>query len=370
MNGRALRQLEFLATEYQVVAAAFGSAPPMEDITFLQLPSNPLARFARRVESAMRAGLRVAGRYRTAYWRDARVRRWRDALGEALPVDAIVVNDLFALPLAHSFGVPVVFDAWEHWTSESESWSTLRRLSMRDAHEWIVDRYVPRTAGMMTVSPGIVREYARRTGTAPRLVTNAPYFQPLRPSPVGEPIRLFHVGVADERRRLELTIEAVRSFNGRFALDLVLARDNEYRRRLEAMAALHDWIRVLPPVAQEELVSFANDYDVGVHLIQMESLNHVHALPNKLFDYIQARLAVAIGPSPAMAEVVREWDCGVISSSPTPEDFAFALDRLTVEEVARLKGNSDRAAQVLTAENNRETVLSLVREAIEGAQAR
>ena len=367
MNGRVLRQLEALAANFDVVAASFGSAPPV-DVDFLLLPSNPLGPLSRKAESAMRTGLRCAGRYASAYWHDTRVRLWRQELSRALPVEAIVVNDLFALPLARALdpSLPVVFDAQEHWTSESESWSRLRKLSMRGAHEWIVDQYVPQTAGLMTVSPGIAREYKQRVGVEPALVTNAPYFQSLRPSPVSEPIRLFHVGVADERRRLEDTIEVVRSLDGRFTLDLVLARDNEYRRRLERLAASDPRISVLPPVAQSDLVSFANDYDVGVHFLPGHYANQVHALPNKLFDYIQARLAVAVGPSPAMAEVIREWDCGVIASAFTPEAYADSLARLTVDAVTRLKENADRAAGVLTAENNRETVVSLVERAIAG----
>jgi glycosyltransferase involved in cell wall biosynthesis len=215
-----------------------------------------------------------------------------------------------------------------------------------------------------TVSPPIVRDYAERTGVPTSLVTNAPYFRELAPSDVSEPIRLVHVGVADERRRLEDTIDAVRRLGGRVTLDLALARDNEYRGRLERMAAPYDFIRVLPPVPQEELISMANGYDVGVHLMPVNLLNHLYSLPNKLFDYIQARLAVAIGPSPAMAEVVHEWDCGIVSASHSPEDFAEALSRLTVAEVTRLKQNADRAAHVLNAESNRKTVLSAVGEAI------
>src|SRR6185503_4977074 len=195
----------------------------------------PPSRLRRRAESAARVGLRLAGSYRSAYWLDARARRWRAELAGALPVAAIVVNDIIGLPLAQAVGgdVPIVFDAHEHWTSESASWSRRHRLSMRRAHEWILDTYVPRTAGMMTVSPGIAGDFEERTNVSPRLVTNAPFFQALRPSAVTEPIRLVHIGVADERRRLEDTIEAVRLLGGRFTLDLVLARDNDYRLRLE-----------------------------------------------------------------------------------------------------------------------------------------
>ena len=367
MDSRAQRQLDFLSGEYEVVSAAFGPGVPVDGVEFVELPSRPPGSLRPRAESAARAGLRLMGRYEPAYWLDGRVRLWRDRLESVLPVDAILVHNLFALPLAGAVGgdTPIVYDAQEHWTSESASWTRLQRLSMRGAHEWIVDRSVASTAAMMTVSPGIARDFERRAGVSAQLVTNAPYFRPLQPSPVGEPIRLLHMGVADERRRLEDTIEAVASLDERFTLDLVLVRDNDYRRRLERLAAGEPRIRVLRPVPPDEITTFANGYDVGVHLFPARLPNQVHSLPNKFFDYIQARLAVAIGPSPAMAEIVQDWDCGVISPSFAPEDFAAALGQLTAAEVERLKRNSDRAAHVFTAENDRQTLLSLVREAIE-----
>jgi hypothetical protein len=113
-------------------------------------------------------------------------------------------------------------------------------------------------------------------------------------------------------------------------------------------------------------VSFANNYDVGVFLIpEGHHPQHLYALPNKLFDYIQARLAVAIGPSPEMANIVREWDCGIVSRSAAPEDFAASLTDLSVSEVERMKQNSDRAARVLTAENNREIVIHTIKQALQ-----
>lgn len=361
---RVLRQVVFLAEEHDVVAAAFGPAPNGLPAKFRQLPAPAQTKESQRTDAALRVALRVAGRYRSAYWRDPLVRVWFEHLRDALPADVVVVNDLAALPLAQSLGAPrTVFDAHEHWTSESASWSWRQRLSMRGAHEWIVDACVPTTDVIMTVSNGIADEYYGRAGIRPAIVTNAPFFQDLRPSPTGDALRLVHLGIADERRRLEDTIEAVRALDNRFRLDLVLARDNDYRRRLERLAsAAGDRIRVLPPVAPADMVSFANAYDVGVFLLPERFPNQVHVLPNKLFEYIQARLAVAIGPSPEMARIVREWNCGVVASSFSVDDFAMALSTLTAESVDTMKANADRAAHALTAEANRETVLALVRE--------
>jgi glycosyltransferase involved in cell wall biosynthesis len=216
----------------------------------------------------------------------------------------------------------------------------------------------------MTVSTGIANDYQDRIGKTPDVVTNAPFRRALAPSEVSNPIRLLHMGVADERRRLEDTIEAVQMLDGRFSLDLVLMRDNSYRRRLEALVAGDQLIRILPPVRQEEMLEFANQYDVGVFLLPARFPNQVHVLPNKLFDYIQARLAVAIGPSHEMAEVVRRWDCGVISDDFRPDSLAEALSKLTLAEVRRMKANADVAAGALNAEANQEVVLGVVAAAL------
>jgi hypothetical protein len=324
------------------------------------------------MESTARMALRMLGRYRQAYWLDSRARRWRERLERVPAVQAVVVNDFAGLPLAFvaAGGAPVVFDAHEHWTSESVSWNWRTRLSMRGAHEWICDGFVPATAGVMTVSDGIATDYQRRTGVTPQLVTNAPYLMPLTPSPVTEPIRLVHIGMADERRRIEDTIDAVRLLSGRFTLDVVLAGNLAYRKRLERYVADDPNIRILPPVPADDLISLLNPYDIGVFLLPGDSLNFVYVLPNKLFDYLQARLAVAIGPSREMARVLREWDCGVVSPSFEPQDFAKTLNALSVSDVERMKRNANRAAQVLTADANRETVIGLVAHAIaaNGAQ--
>jgi glycosyltransferase involved in cell wall biosynthesis len=363
MDARILRQVEFLTGSYDVVVAAPGEPLQAPRVEFVQLPSRGTSR-GRRLQ---RIGLRLAGRYARAYWLEDEVCARRETLRAAGPVSAIIVNDLLALPLALDVadGAAVIFDAHEHWTSESASWGPVQRLSMRGAHEWVVDHAVRHSAAMMTVSPGIAREYEKRAGVRPTLVTNAPFQRDLEPSPVDDPIRLLHVGIADERRRLEDTIEAVRSLGDRFSLDLVLVRENEYRRRLEALARSDGRIRILPPVPTAELVAFANAYDVGVFLLPARFPNQTHVLPNKLFDYIQARLAIAIGPSPEMAAIVREWDCGVVSDTFEVDAFAAALSTLTKADVERMKASAARAAAVLNADNNREIVLDLVRAAVE-----
>jgi hypothetical protein len=90
------------------------------------------------------------------------------------------------------------------------------------------------------------------------------------------------------------------------------------------------------------------------------------ALPNKLFEFIQARLAIAVGPSPEMAAIVREHACGVVADDFTPRALADVLAGVTREQIATFKAGANGAAQLLNAEQNQEIVLRLVSRALSG----
>lgn len=109
-------------------------------------------------------------------------------------------------------------------------------------------------------------------------------------------------------------------------------------------------MRVLPPVAYDDLVATLNRYDVGVFVLPPVNPNYAAALPNKLFDYVQARLGVVIGPSPEMEEVVRGHALGTVTESFTAEALRTILDGLDVERVDEWRRASDRAARELSAE--------------------
>lgn len=103
---------------------------------------------------------------------------------------------------------------------------------------------------------------------------------------------------------------------------------------------------------------------MGVFLLPDNTFNHRHCLPNKFFEYVQARLAIAISPLPDMSTTLHQYDLGVISEDFTPQAFAAAINSLTPDNIARYKWNAHRAAQTLCWEHNdahlRETLLTLV----------
>lgn len=357
---RVDRQIGMLRERHEVVAAGLGR-PRRDDVGFVDLASPPRSAAGR----ALGLARLLAHRYRDVYWRHPHNRRVLVQLSE-VACDAVVANDLSALPLALALpgGPPVVFDAHEYAPREQEErrwW----RLVMAPYVRWLCAEHIPRVAAMMSVAPTIAATYEAETGVPCAVVTNAPPRADLRPTPVHAPIRMLHHGIAQPARRLESMIRVVELLDERFTLDLVLADgDPAYRRRLIELAAHEPRVSFSPPRPMDELVAAANGYDVGLYLLAPQSFNQRHALPNKIFEFIQARLAVAVGPSPEMARVVAEHGVGVVAEDFTPEAMARALAGLDHAQIAALKARSHAAADVLCAENNTALVLELVERAL------
>ena len=361
-DARLDRQIGFLRTEHDVTAAGL-AAPLHEGVRFVDIGSPPRSVPGR----ALGLARLLARRYDAVYWRHP-ANRHALAMLEGVGCDVVVANDLAALPLALALpgSPPVVFDAHEYAPeerAESAAWRAVIRPYLRDQ----VRRLVPRTAAMVTVAPAIADAYAADTGVRPEVVTNAPPRAALRPTAVHEPIRMLHHGVAQRGRRLEAMLEVMGALDERFTLDLVLVEgDAGYRDELVALAGGDARIRFPAARASRELVGAANDYDVGLYLLAPRSFNQANALPNKLFEFIQARLAVAISPNPEMARVVREHGCGVVAADYTPRALAAELRALTPARIAELKRASDAAAGVLCAERNADVMLGAVARALRG----
>lgn len=357
---RVDRQIAFLRPPHEIVGAGLG--PPADSaIEFVALAPPPRPRATEVLRQARSLADLVARRHEAVYWRHPISRLAMERLAD-LRVDLVIANDVSVLPLACRVAgeAPVIFDAHELATEEHADRAWWRAI-MAPYLDTLLRTYLPGVAGMMTVAPGIAGCYAERYGVEPVVVTNAPWASDHAPTPVGTPIRLIHHGVAHPQRRLELMIEAVDQLADRFELSLMLVPAvPRYFAQLERLAADRPHVRLVKPVSQREIVAECNAYDVGVYILPASNENLLHALPNKLFEFIQARLAVAVGPSPEMARIIRDNDCGVVADDFTPTAFASALRDLTAERITSLKASADRAARVLNAESNRDTVISLV----------
>ena len=359
VDPRVNRQIRFLMDTYRVIAVGLAH-PEVEGVEFI-----PVTKIKRRYPSPLGVLQMLFHRYDDWYWQQNHVLEAFKKLS-TVHADLILANDLQTLPLALKVarGAKVVLDAHEYAPRQNEdvlSW----RLLIQNYATYLCRKYIPQVHAMMTVCPGIAEAYERDTGVKPLVMTSAPDYEELEPNVLnenGKRIRLIHHGIAGPSRKIENMIRMMDDLDERFELNLMFVQSNpRYLRYLKRLAEKRSAIRFLPPQPMNQLPRYLNQFDVGVYLLEPTNFNSLHSLPNKLFEFIQARLAVAIGPSPEMTRIVRKHDLGVVSEDFSPKMFARCLSVLGREKINYYKSQSHQAARILSAEKNKELLLDLAR---------
>jgi hypothetical protein len=363
-DARVMRQVQFLAKHYEVSLVAF-DADPLDHVTLFKIKQTKLTLFRKSLLS-LALLLRF---YKIAYKLFHNYEKHVKPMLQNKKFDLVVANDVDTLPLAFSLkgDAKVIFDAHEYAPRHFED-KLVWRLFFQPFNLHLCKYYIPKVDGMLTVGRGLANEYQKHFNVTPTIITNAARYHEITPSPVLEnKIRLVHHGIANASRRLDLMIDMMKLLDDRFTLDLMLMTSNyasgqtkAYIDALKTTAAQDPRIRILPSVASKDVVRTINQYDMGIFLLPPINFNYANTLPNKLFDFIQARLAIAVGPTPEMADIVNEHKLGVVSKEFTAESLADELRNLTTTQIQSFKKNAEIASKILNAEENEKKFKSVI----------
>jgi len=101
--------------------------------------------------------------------------------------------------------------------------------------------------------------------------------------------------------------------------------------------------------------------DAGLSLDKSTNMNYRFSLPNKLFDYISAGIAVIAGDLPEVTRIITENTCGVIIPEITPGEIAQAIRLLQVNPdlIKVLRQNSVTASESLNWEGESQKVKTI-----------
>jgi glycosyltransferase involved in cell wall biosynthesis len=366
-DARVLRQIEYAAREFEVTVVGWGHLDrDRPHVTMHPVPRVRLPATKRALQAARMVGGRFSPRaFEQWYWAKPDHHQALQAVIASQP-HLIHANEAISLPIALSAaqqtGARVLFDAHEY-SPDHRANDPLWRLLAQPLYTYLIRRYAPQADAMITVEEHIAQRYAQTFGLQVEVILNAPPYQPLPFRPTHPTrIRMIHHGGAIRERRLETMIEVVALSDTRFTLDfMLLPDDGGYLQRLKALAARQapGRIQFRDPVPPAEIVRTIHAYDIGLFLLPPVNFSYAMALPNKFFEFIMAGLAVAIGPSPAMAALVRQHGLGVVAPSFEPEDLARTLHDLTPDDINVMKRRALEAAQVLNAEHEMRKLLAI-----------
>lgn len=287
--------------------------------------------------------------------------RIKDTFDE-VPFDLLVVEDIQLLPLAFEIKGEgkVLFDAREYYPrqNEGEFWFELFEKKRRVQ---LCQDYMTRCDAVVTVSEGLRREYLKEFGVVSEVYRSTPSYVELYARPVNpDKIRMVYHGAANRNRRIEKLIEMISLLDERFSLDMILIGNLRYQNELRRKAASVNNVTFLEPVPLEKIITTIGQYDIGLCYFEPTTFNLKNCLPNKFFEYIQARLMIALGPTPDMVKLVKEFGCGVVAESFSITAMANSLNSLTAASIDKGKQRSDRAARELCFEKEREKMVALL----------
>jgi hypothetical protein len=366
-DARVVRQINFLKDHYSITAVCF-DAPTSLNIEVIRIKRIKPGLFQKAITSFFLLTRLFEQAFQALY--DSPSLRSQLKQRE---FDLIVANDIECLPLAMRIkkNEKILFDAHEFAPRHFED-KLVWRIFFQRFNQYLCKKYLPLTNAMLTVGQGLAMEYKKYYPVQPIILTNANYYADLKPVPVNpKSVKLIHHGAANPSRQLEIMIEMMNYVDERFTLDLMLLtpsiankKTRAYLSTLKNTIQKNDRIRIIDPVKSNEVVNFIHHYDIGIFLLPPINFNYANTLPNKFFDYVQARLAIAIGPTPEMASLVNQFDLGIVSNEFTAVSLANKINSLSENEINRFKANSDHAAKILSAEKNQKILNDLVKSLI------
>jgi len=255
-----------------------------------------------------------------------------------------------------------------HKETRTQAENTLLwRLTYQPIAHFLCQKYLQRVDKILTVSDGLAQQYQHDYGVLPEVFMGLPAFHHLQPKPINpHQIRIIRHGVASPARKIEIMIEMMDYVDQRFSLDLMLVPTSytPYWQRLIRMADQSNNVRIIPPVKFHEIISFIHHYDIGLFLCPPTTFNLTYTLPNKFFEFIQARLAVAIGPSIEMRKIVEQYQCGIVSDDFEPKTMAMALNSLSAKQIEAYKQHAHFAASQLNADVNCRRMKEIIKELV------
>lgn len=379
-DARVLRQIKYLSNHYHLTVLGYGPAHPTwqdhPQVTWLSVPE---ARGFLPIR-IIRLLLLILGRlfpfcYDGWYWSKT-PHKFALAQAQARPCDALLANDWEALPVAVEAakitGAKVVLDALEYAPLEFEGvwfWRLLHGPMIR----YFLHKYDTQVDRSITVAPAIAEKYRQVFQLKPIVILNTPDPIALPPKTVDPArIRMIHHGVANRDRRLERMIETIARCDSRYSLDFMLVQnDPDYIQALKKLAAAVAPGRITfrEPVPYGEIVPAIATYDMGFYLLDPNSYNNQVALPNKFFDFIMAGLAVCIGPSPSMAEIVRRYGFGCVAPSFEPDAVATMLNQLRDTQLVEMQQAARRAAERFNADQEMGKLVDLFHQIFSGSDS-
>jgi glycosyltransferase involved in cell wall biosynthesis len=277
--------------------------------------------------------------------------------------DALLANDLdtlYANYWARKFksNCRLIYDSHEYFCGVPE---LVERPRIQKFWRRIEKRCVPKVDAAYTVNDSIAELYRQEYNiemSVVRNITDPRHVQMTMSKdelglPEDKKIVIMQGAGINVERGAEEAIEAIQSVENAV---LIFVGGGDVIPTLMHTVKVKNWeekVLFFGKRSYEELMNFTHLSDLGLSLDKDTNINYRYSLPNKIFDFIHAGIAVLVSNLPEIKKIVEEYEVGAISESHEPSVLAREISDLLndPERLDRYKENTKKAAAELSWEN-------------------
>ena len=238
----------------------------------------------------------------------------------------LLANDLDTLLpnylVSKKLSIPLVFDSHEIFTEMP----AIQKRFTQKIWRFLERKLLPNVKYMMTESESYSDWFQQKYRIKPIVVRNIPrQINEGIVFPDNKPKIILYQGVINQSRGLPQAIEAMNFLEN---VVFKIIGDGPKRKEYEALVVskgLENKVQFLGQMLPEDMRKVTKTADVGLSLEENGGVSYLYSLPNKVSDYIQAKVPLVMINFPEMMRIKKEYNIGEVVKNHDPQNIASKI---------------------------------------------
>jgi glycosyltransferase involved in cell wall biosynthesis len=277
--------------------------------------------------------------------------------------DIFLSNDLDTLP-AVFFAAKIrkkviVFDSHEIFPEVPE---LVIRPNIQKIWLKIEAFLLPKIKYSYTVCNSIAEYYKKKYGINMQVIRNVPFYQKKAETRKPDIPIIQYQGAVNIGRGIELTIKAMQYINNAKLRIIGNGDIFDDMKKLASDLQIDYKVEFTGRVPLEQIPELTKQATLGLSIEENLGLNYYFALPNKLFDYIQAGVPVLCSNFPEMRNIIKKYNIGFLIESRDEKKFAGQIKEIlkNLEKKNQIFNNIEISKKELSWEKEQKKLLQII----------